>query len=258
MIQQHKKMDGEALVREYCNTGNELIKDQAVRAFLPLVRHIVGKINVGTYLNLQKDDLFQFGVVGLLFALGRFDPENGTAFKTYAYRRIHGEIVDALRRTGILSRDQMQKLSKVNAAKEKLSRELDREPSLLEIQKETGIKHDDISKVLHLAQLNLPVSLDDSFANDDGETLSRMDIMEDKNQPSPEEELDESELRNELKGHIQNLSERERLILALYYYENLTLSDIGTVLNLSEGRVSQILSQTHSELKQKINHKTNV
>ena len=121
MIHEHKKLDGEALVREYCLTKNELIKDQAVRAFLPLVRHIVGRIKVSSYLSLQKEDLYQFGVVGLLYALQRFDPENGTAFKTYAYRRIHGEVIDALRRAGVLSRDQMQKLTKVNAAKEKLS-----------------------------------------------------------------------------------------------------------------------------------------
>ena len=121
MIHEHKKLDGEALVREYCLTKNELIKDQAVRAFLPLVRHIVGRIKVSSYLSLQKEDLYQFGVVGLLYALQRFDPENGTAFKTYAYRRIHGEVIDALRRAGVLSRDQMQKLTKVNASKEKLS-----------------------------------------------------------------------------------------------------------------------------------------
>lgn len=258
MIQEQKKLDGEALVREYCITGNELIKDQAVRAFLPLVKHIVGRINIGSYISLQKDDLYQFGVVGLLFALGRFDPENGTAFKTYAYRRIHGEIIDALRRNGVLSRDQMQKLSKVNGAKEKLSKQLDREPNVLEIQKETGLTQKEISKILSVSQLSLTVSLDESFSTDEGEVMTRMEIMEDKNQISPEEELDKKGIRNELKGHIQELSERERLILALYYYENLTLSDIGTVLNLSEGRVSQILSQVHTELRQKLRKKSHV
>ena len=258
MIQEQKKLDGEALVREYCITGNELIKDQAVRAFLPLVKHIVGRINIGSYLSLQKDDLYQFGVVGLLFALGRFDPENGTAFKTYAYRRIHGEIIDALRRNGVLSRDQMKKLSKVNGAKEKLSMKLDREPNVLEIQEETGLTQKEISKILSLAKLSLTVSLDESFSTDEGEVMTRMEIMEDKNHISPEKELDKKEIRNELKGYIQELSERERLILALYYYENLTLSDIGTVLNLSEGRVSQILSQVHTELRQKLRKKSHV
>ena len=253
MIQEYKKIDGEALVREYCTTGNELIKDQAVRAFLPLVKHIVGRINVGSaYIILQKDDLYQYGVVGLLYALGRFDPENGTAFKTYAYRRIHGEIIDALRRTGVLSRDQMQKLSRINSAKEKLAMQLDREPNLLEIQKETGLTPKEITKVLSLAQTSLPVSLDESFSTAEGEVMTRMEIMEDKNQISPDQELDEKGIRNELKGYIQEFSERERLILALYYYENLTLADIGTVLNLSEGRVSQILSQVHSELRKKL------
>ena len=259
MIQEYKKIDGEALVREYCTTGNELIKDQAVRAFLPLVKHIVGRINVGSaYIILQKDDLYQYGVVGLLYALGRFDPENGTAFKTYAYRRIHGEIIDALRRTGVLSRDQMQKLSRINSAKEKLAMQLDREPNLLEIQKETGLTPKEITKVLSLAQTSLPVSLDESFSTAEGEVMTRMEIMEDKNQISPDQELDEKGIRNELKGYIQEFSERERLILALYYYENLTLADIGTVLNLSEGRVSQILSQVHSELRQKLRKKSHV
>ena len=259
MIQEYKKMDGEALVREYCMTGNELIKDQAVRAFLPLVKHIVGRINVGSsFLILQKDDLYQYGVVGLLYALGRFDPENGTAFKTYAYRRIHGEIIDALRRNGVLSRDQMQKLSRINSAKEKLAMQFDREPNLQEIQKETGLTDKEITKVLSTAQMSLPVSLDETFSTDEGEVMTRMEIMEDKNQTSPDQELDEKGLRNELKGYIQELSERERLILALYYYENLTLADIGTVLNLSEGRVSQILSQVHSELRQKLRKKSHV
>ena len=259
MIQEYKKIDGEALVREYCTTGNELIKDQAVRAFLPLVKHIVGRINVGSaYIILQKDDLYQYGVVGLLYALGRFDPENGTAFKTYAYRRIHGEIIDALRRTGVLSRDQMQKLSRINSAKEKLAMQLDREPNLLEIQKETGLTPKEITKVLSLAQTSLPVSLDESFSTAEGEVMTRMEIMEDKNQISPDQELDEKGIRNELKGYIQEFSERERLILALYYYENLTLADIGTVLNLSEGRVSQILSQVLSELRKKLRKKSHV
>jgi len=259
MIQEHKKIDGEALVREYCMTGSELIKDQAVRAFLPLVKHIVGRINVASsYIILQKDDLYQYGVVGLLYALGRFDPENGTAFKTYAYRRIHGEIIDALRRNGVLSRDQMQKLSLINSAKEKLAMQFDREPNLLEVQNETGLTQKEISKVLSMAQLSLPISLDESFSTDDGEVITRMDIMEDKNQITPDQELDEKGIKNELKGYIQELSERERLILALYYYENLTLADIGTVLNLSEGRVSQILSQVHSDLRQKLRKKSHV
>jgi len=150
----------------------------------------------------------------------------------------------------------MQKLSKINSAKEKLTMQFDREPNHLEIQKETGLTQKEITKVLSIAQMSLPVSLDESFSTDEGEVMTRMEIMEDKNQISPDQELDKTGVRNELKGCIQQLSERERLILALYYYENLTLADIGTVLNLSEGRVSQILSQVHSELRQKLKKKS--
>ena len=129
---------------------------------------------------------------------------------------------------------------------------------MFDIQKETGMTQKEISKVLYLAQLSLTVSLDESFSNDQGEVMTRMETMEDKDQISPERELDRTGIRNEIKGYIQDLSERERLILALYYYENLTLADIGTVLNLSEGRVSQILSQVHLELRHKMKRASHV
>ena len=97
----------------------------------------------------------------------------------------------------------MQKLTKVNAAKEKLSMVYDREPTLYEIQDETGIKRDDISKVLNVSQLNLTISLDESYSNAEGEVINRMDTIVDKDQPSPEKELDEDGMRDELKNHIQ-------------------------------------------------------
>ena len=106
--------------------------------------------------------------------------------------------------------------------------------------------------------MSLPASLDESFSSDEGEVMTRMEIMEDKDQISPEKELDRAGIRNEIKGYIQDLSERERLILALYYYENLTLADIGTVLNLSEGRVSQILSQVHLDMRHKMKRASHV
>ena len=251
-ILQQQRLDGEALVREYCSSRSSTNKEQAVRAFLPLVTYILGRINPGEQRNLTRDDLYQFGVVGLLDALARFDPENGNKFKTFAYRRIHGEIIDAVRREGVLTRDQMQKINIINKAKTTLIKTLNREPTFLEIQEKTGLNSNELSNVLSAAHLNSTVSLDKPVFGDENENMSYYEVLVNEEDKSPDDELDEKGLREELKILIQGLPIRDRLILSLYYYEELTLSDIGTVLGLSEGRVSQILNQVHTDLRQKV------
>ncbi|HDY75066.1 MAG TPA: FliA/WhiG family RNA polymerase sigma factor, partial [Candidatus Marinimicrobia bacterium] len=210
------------------------------------------RINLAEQRNLTRDDVYQFGVVGLLGALARYDPQNGSSFKTFAYRRIHGEIIDAVRRDGVLSRDQMQKLNTINKTKNALIKTLNREPTYLELEKETGLSLDEISSVISTAKSKLIVSLDEPVFGAENKSMSYYEVLANEDDKSPEKELDETELREELKSLVQGLPERERLILALYYYEELTLADIGTVLGLSEGRVSQILNQVHSDLRQEV------
>lgn len=250
MTVQYEKLNGEAIVKKYCSTRNPMLKEQAVHSFLPLVKHILGRVNLGNQSSLTREDLYQFGVVGLLAALERFDPSNGSSFKTFAYRRIHGEIIDAIRREGTLNRGQIKKLNEINQVKESLIKTLNREPSLSEIQEESSLSVNEISTVLSDSQSAYKVSLDDKVASNNEESHSYYDVIKDEDGLSPEEEMDETGLRYELKNLIQDLPERDRLVLALYYYEELTLADIGTVLNLSEGRVSQILNQVQATLRQ--------
>src|SRR6056297_2365627 len=112
--------DAEFLVQKYIETKNPKIKEEAIKKYLPLVKYIVGRINLPKANVLKREDLNQYGIVGLLDSIERYDPTVGVTFKTFAYKRIHGEIVDAIRKSGVLSRSQMSKISKLMAAIEEL------------------------------------------------------------------------------------------------------------------------------------------
>lgn len=248
-----KKQTNEDLVREYVDTRNASLKERVIKAYLSLVRHIVGRMNIPEHALLGKEDLYQFGVVGLIEALERYHPDYGTTFKTFAYKRIYGEIVDAIRKTGILNRDQAKNVNRLLSSVETLQHRLGREPSIREVCQEADISEQEYYNIEMLNRLNFSLSLDEKIYEDSTGSQLRRDTIPDDMQLNPEETLDLESIKNNLKHIISQLSEKQRLVLALYYYEELTLMDIGTVLNLSESRVSQILKETLIELRQKAN-----
>ena len=250
VVSAQKPMDGEALVNAYHANPTSVTKDQAVRAFLPLVKHIVNKVYLPASSGLQKDDLYHSGVLGLLEALDRFDPTQQTSFKTFAFRRIQGEVIDVIRKTGVLTRSQTKQVKIMLETLETLRNELGREPSHTEVRERMGINAHDYDAIRMLMWQQQPISLDDEVFKDDSETIMRKELLVDEDQLSPEEEFIAMGLKEELKVLIANLPERNRLILALYYYEELTLVDIGRVLGVSESRVSQLLKETLGDLKQ--------
>jgi RNA polymerase sigma factor for flagellar operon FliA len=245
-------MDGETLVKEYLATRNPETRERAVRAYLSLVRHIVNRMRIVNNGVLRREDAYQFGIVGLLSALERYNPEYGVIFKTYAYKRIYGEIVDAFRREGLLNKDQMRDLKRIAAVEERLRGELGRDPQPGEICAAAGITEERYNQIQELIAMSRPLSLDETFVVNNDDALSRRDVIADRDQGSPDRDLEQASLKKELKRIIQDLPERARLILALYYYEDLTLADIGQVLELSESRVSQILNQTIAWIRKKI------
>jgi len=247
-----QRADGENLVLEFIANRSQSNKDQAVRSFLPLVKHIADRIYLPENAALLKDDLLQFGIVGLLDALERFSPDYGAKFKTYAYRRIYGEIVDAIRREGILSKDQLNLINKISKATDRLRSELGREPETSEICREVNISEAKYSRAYQSLNMNYLLSLDDKMATNEVDQLTRKDTIVDEEQVPPDTAMEREELKAELKEYIKELPERKRIILALYYYEDLTLLDIGLVLNISESRVSQILNQTLVEIREEL------
>jgi len=247
-----QRADGENLVLEFIANRSQSNKDQAVRSFLPLVKHIADRIYLPENAALLKDDLLQFGIVGLLDALERFSPDYGAKFKTYAYRRIYGEIVDAIRREGILSKDQLNLINKISKATDRLRSELGREPETSEICREVNISEAKYSRAYQSLNMNYLLSLDDKMATNEVDQLTRKDTIVDEEQVPPDTAMEREELKAELKEYIKELPERKRIILALYYYEDLTLLDIGLELNISESRVSQILNQTLVEIREEL------
>ncbi len=244
--------DGEQLVREYMVTGNEALRNEAINAFLPLVKYIAGRINIDQFGSLGREDLFQYGVVGLLTALDRFQVDRGASFKTFAYRRIHGEIIDAIRREGTISKDAYSIRKKIIRVSDELRKTLGRDPALAEIADEMGINLEQLNKMLFKGNPVEHLSLNDTVGSDGADSMLRLDVIKDEEQLAPNEEYEQTELKNELIELIKLLPERQRLILALYYYEELTLADIGMILGLSESRISQIMSQTLEEMKGKL------
>lgn len=252
VISGHQQLDGEALVKAYLANPTSETKDQAVRAFLPLVKHIVKRIHLPEAAGLQKDDLYHSGVLGLLGALKRYQPGHQTTFKTFAYLRIQGEIIDTVRKTGIFTRAQSKQVRILLDTQETLRNSLGREPTHAEVREKMGLNSRDYESIRMLIWQQHTISLDDELFKDESETVTLKDLIVDEDQLSPEEEFIAMGLKKELIHLIASLPERNRLILALYYYEELTLIDIGRVLGVSESRISQLLKETLGELKKNL------
>ncbi|MGH1365005.1 MAG: sigma-70 family RNA polymerase sigma factor [Calditrichia bacterium] len=231
-IQQHE----EDKVAEYLQTGDPAIKDQIIEDYSRYVYHIAHRLIIPSHAVVDRQDLYQCGIIGLLYALEKFDPSRGVKFKTFAYPRIRGEMLDVLQREGCLTRLMREKLNKIEKAVSKLYHSLLREPSVDEICAAVGMDGEEYYRVTDAAGLIYSArksSVEDNLAH----------IMEDENS-RPDNILLNKSLKKLVKTAIKQLPERESLILSLYFMEDLTLRQIGEVLNLTEARVSQLLNQT--------------
>jgi len=247
------KNQSQQLIEKYHETKSQAIKEKIIKQYLGLVKYIIGRIKVPNNILLKRQDLQQFGIIGLMDAIERYDSSRNASFKTFAYKRIYGEILDSFRRYGAFSRRQTENINKVRDATEQLRKSLGREPSTDEICDQLDISQKEYYQINQLMNLGYTLSLDDKInSDDDGKSLTRKDLIADKDQKSPDLILQKEGVKKALKKYIKDLPERERVILALYYYEELTLSDIGQVLGVSESRVSQIMSATLKKLRKKL------
>ena len=225
--------------------------DDLIIEYIPLVKRIVGKMDTRNR-DYDEDDLFSIGIIGLIDALKKYDDKKGTTFETYAYIRVKGAIIDELRKLGKVSRNRIDKLNDYYREKEMLEIKLMRTPTEAEIcesmeieKKELFEIHDTVNDLSH-------VSLESVlFPQDDG-SFGIIDVLEDKNALSPQEELMKEEQTILLTEAIKVLDEREKIILNLYYVEELTLKEIGHVLDISIPRVSQIHSKILLTLRKTI------
>jgi RNA polymerase sigma factor for flagellar operon FliA len=206
---------------------------------------------------VNRDDIRSAALMGLMDAANRFDPRRGVLFKTFAERRIRGAVFDEVRRMDWFSRSLREKQSRLARANDDLAKQLGRPPEDLELASALELELEDFRELqLQVSQLGY-VSLNESIDDSEDSGKSFIDNLEDSAQVSVQEQMEAGELRSELAGYLEQLSEKERLVIALLYYEELSQKEIADVLELSEGRISQLHTQALGKLKGKMKRSLN-
>jgi len=227
------------------------VKTEIVKKYLPLVKYIASKIIIGKTKYVEFEDLVSYGMLGLMDALNKFDESKGMKFSTYASIRIKGAMIDELRRNSPIPKRSMDKLNRYNEAVETLHNKLLREPTNIEIANELQITSEEVSQVEGYINYISMVSLDSLLFSDDDD-VALLNSIEDTNSPSPQKTLEEREMKEYLYKALEVLREKDKLILNLYYFEGLTLKQIGQILEVSESRVCQLHSKAIINLRNAI------
>ena len=224
------------------------IKEDLVRNFIPLVKYIASRVIIGKSKYIDYEDLVGYGMLGLMDAIKKFDETKGMKFSTYASIRIKGAMIDQIRKDSPISKGAMDKLNRYNQTVDKLQSELLREPSNQEVALEMGISLSDLSEIENYINYISVVSLEDLIFSEEDD-IPLIGTIEDDKSPSPEKSYEEKEQLEFLGKAIELLKEKDRQVLTLYYYENLTLKEIGKILNVSESRVCQLHSRAIIHLR---------
>jgi len=239
-----KAVELKDLWRRYKQDNDERARERLVVAYSPLVKFIAGRMASGLPSHVEEADLISYGLIGLIGAIERFDLEREIKFETFAVARVKGAIIDELRSLDWVPRSVRARARDVEKAHAKLEGELQRAPTDEEMAAKLEISVEEFQESLLSIANSSVLALDDlwTFADPEGGggQISVLDTLQDPGAIDPEAEAQTSELKDRLADSIESLPERERLVVALYYYENLTLREIGEVLGVTESRVSQL------------------
>ncbi|MFH2054755.1 MAG: FliA/WhiG family RNA polymerase sigma factor [bacterium] len=243
-------MDVTRTWQSYRSTGDPDIRQELLNHYLPLVRNVAGRLAMGFPKSVEVTDLVNTGVIGLIEAFRNFDPSRGIKFETYAVPRIRGAILDELRSLDWVPRSTRAKSRELDRAAVHLETKLGRRPSHRELASYMNITMEEFASTLNDVSGSTLLSLDEMiYREEDNRQIPRVETIEGSNKNSVLGEIEEMELRAYLGLAISNLSEQEKLVIALYYYEELTLKEIGEVMRISESRVSQIHTKAVTKLR---------
>ena len=246
-----KEVELRDLWRRYKEEGDEGARERLVVAYSPMVKFVAGRLGAGLPSHVEDADLISYGLVGLIGAIERFEPERGIKFETFAMTRIRGAIIDELRSLDWVPRSVRSRAREIEAAQAKLEHELQRAPSEAELASKLNMTEEELqSALLEIANSSV-YALDELWTVSDssGDQVSLLDTIADDSAADPQEALASTEVKDLLTEAIGGLPEREQLVVALYYYENLTLREIGEVLGVTESRVSQLHTKAVMRLK---------
>ncbi len=248
-----EKYSEKELWQRYKKSKDPEIRDTFVRQYAPLVKYVAGKVAMGMPHNVEFDDLVGFGVFGLFDAIEKFDPDKHVKFKTYAVTRIRGAIFDELRSIDWVPRSVRQKSREIEDAVRRLEGSLGRAATDAEIAKEMGMNAEDFQKTMLKISGTSILSLNDVwYSGEENDSVSIADSIESPNSLNPETIVEKDEIKRVIVKSISELPEKEKKVLVLYYYEDLTLKEIGKVLEVTESRVSQLHTKAIMRLRAKL------
>jgi RNA polymerase sigma factor FliA len=238
---------------QYKESSDREMRDQLIVHYSPLVKYVAGRVAVGLPQNVEQSDLVSYGIFGLIDAIEKFDLARGYKFETYAIARIKGAILDELRSIDWVPRSVRAKARSLEKAYAKLESELHRTPTDDELATELDINDEQLQTMLSQISFVGLVALDEmlSVGGDRGESLTLGDTIADGGE-GPVQAYEVEEMRHILAEAINRMPEREKIVLTLYYYEGLTLAEIGQVLGVTESRVCQIHTKAVLQLRSKI------
>ncbi len=236
-------------VVEICSENTEEI----IKVYSPMIKYVANRIALRLPPHIEVDDLISVGVLGLIDAIEKYDPTRGAKFKTYAEFRVRGSILDELRSLDWVPRSVRQKAANMEAVTQRLQARFGRPPEDEEMAEEMGVSLEDFFETLNETRSMPIISLDDLGINkESGEQQSLIECLAGKGDVDPQTQIRLNELKHIIATAIDSLPEKERLMISLYYYEELTMKEIGEVLGITESRVSQIHSKAVLRLRTKL------
>ncbi len=241
-------VDKEKLWSEYVKEKTPELREKLIIEYAPLVKLVAGKLGMYLGYNVEFDDLVGYGVFGLIDAIDKFDYGKGVKFETYASLRIRGAILDQIRRMDWIPRTVRQKQKMLDTAYKAVEARTGRPATDEEIAEELQISDDELCDLYTETKVSNVLSLDEYM--DQGEV--RVEPRADKDYMQPEKMLEKEELKRMLLEVIMTLTDKEKQVITMYYYEDLTLKEISRVLDVSESRVSQLHSKALIKMKQRL------
>ena len=237
------------LWQNYIKTHNSDIRDQLIMEYAQLVKLVAGRLSMYLGYNVEYDDLVGYGVFGLIDAIDKFDYGKNVKFETYASLRIRGAILDQIRKMDWIPRSLRQKQKKIDAAMSKIESEKGRVATDEELAKELEISTDELLNWQGQTKMSNLISLDE-YSEEGSE--SGIEAVGNAHFDCPEEAVEKEELKKMIVEALELLTEKERSVVVLYYYEDMTLKEISMVLEVSESRVSQLHTKALNKMKQKL------
>jgi len=246
--------DSLSLWQEYRRSKEQELRDRLILTYAPLVKFVAGRVGASLPAHVDEQDLVSYGLLGLIGAIERFDPGREIKFETYAIARIKGQIIDELRAMDWVPRSVRARARDIERAIAELEKKLERAPTDEEISKELGLSEDELNESLTDISRSSIAALDElwTISSSGGDQVALIDTIEDTEAPLPQAALDETETREALAESIAALPEREKIVITLYYYEELTLREIGDVLGVTESRVSQLHTKAILRLRSRL------